>query len=165
MTPRLEIPLASADVAHHAAPQRARAIRILLIEDNLADARLVMEMFSELGAARFELQHADRMSIGLMHLEREHFDALLLDLSLPDSQGLKGVERILAQVPTLPIVVLTGLDDERLSLTALEQGVQDYLVKGQVGADLLACTLRHAAPDPGFAAVFTRVPWCRAGAL
>lgn len=100
MTPRLEIPLASADVAHHAAPQRARAIRILLIEDNLADARLVMEMFSELGAARFELQHA-----------------------------------------------------------------QDYLVKGQVGADLLACTLRHAAPDPGFAAVFMRVPWCRAGAL
>lgn len=144
MTSKLQIPLASSPAALHATPQRVSAIRVLLIEDNLADARLVMEMFLELGAARFELLHTDRMSTGLMHLEREHFDALLLDLSLPNSQGLQGVERILAQVPTLPIVVLTGLDDERSSLIALEHGVQDYLVKGQVGADLLARTLRHA---------------------
>lgn len=126
------------------AAQRLTAIRVLLIEDNPADARLVREMFLELGTERFELEHADRMTAGLTCLERQGFDALLLDLSLPDSQGLAGIERVLTQVPTLPIVVLTGLDDERLSLTALEHGAQDYLVKGQVGADLLARTLRHA---------------------
>lgn len=137
------IPFA-APAAQRDEPQRLTAVRVLLIEDNPADARLVREMFLELGADRFELEHADRMTAGLTRLERQSFDALLLDLSLPDSQGLAGIERVLAQVPTLPIVVLTGLDDERLSLTALEHGAQDYLVKGQVGADLLARTLRHA---------------------
>lgn len=144
MAPKSQIPLLSVSAAARHNLQRVAAIRVLLIEDNPADVRLVWEMFLELGAERFELQHTDRMSSGLVHLEREHFDALLLDLSLPDSRGLEGVERILAQVPTIPIVVLTGLDDERTSLTALEHGAQDYLVKGQVGADLLARTLRHA---------------------
>lgn len=144
MTPKLQISLDSASAALGHNLQRKAAIRVLLIEDNPADARLVLEMFLEFGADRFELQQADRMSTRLMCLEREHVDAPLLDLSLPDSQGLEGVERILEQIPTLPIVVLTGLDDERSSLTALEHGVQDYLVKGQVGADLLARTLRHA---------------------
>lgn len=124
--------------------QRLAAIRVLLVEDNPADVRLVQEMFVELGADRFELAQTELLAAALTRLERENFDVLLLDLSLPDSQGLAGVERVLTRAPTLPIVVLTGLDDEKLSLTALEQGAQDYLVKGQVGADLLARTLRQA---------------------
>ncbi len=81
---------------------------------------------------------------GLARLARDRFDAVLLDLSLPDAQGLNTVTQVLATSPGIPIVVLTGYDDQELALQAVQQGAQDYLVKGQVQADLLSRAIRYA---------------------
>ena len=121
-----------------------KAIRILLIEDNPGDARLIREMLIEAGGARFQLGCVDRLSAGLEHLAQERVDVLLLDLGLPDSQGLDTLARAQAQVPELPIVVLTGLDDEALATRAVQQGAQDYLVKGQVESSPLARAVHYA---------------------
>ena len=127
----------------------AKSITILLVEDNTGDARLIHEILSEAGedspgSPEFDLVHADRLSTGLAYLEECDIDVILLDLSLPDSQGLDTFNEVYAQAPEMPIVVLTGLDDETLAITAVREGAQDYLVKGQVDNDLLICALRYA---------------------
>ncbi len=119
-------------------------MRILLIEDNPGDVRLLREHVAEGGAGRFELTHADRLSAGLKRLVETSFDVVLLDLSLPDSQGSDTVFRIRAKSNRMPIVVLTGVEDEALGLRLIQLGVQDYLVKGQVTGPLLTRSLRYA---------------------
>ncbi|MBC8264007.1 MAG: PAS domain S-box protein [Anaerolineales bacterium] len=120
-------------------------IRALLIEDNPGDARLIREMLKEAGAAQFELACADRLSTGLERLAERDIDVVLLDLGLPDSQGLDTLGRVLAEPPGAPvIVVLTGLDDEALAIQAVRVGAQDYLVKGQVDGNLLGRAMRYA---------------------
>ena len=121
-----------------------KAIRILLIEDNPGDARLLRETISESGAAAFTLQHADRMSRGLEILDRDEVDLVLLDLSLPDCQGLDALTLTHSKAPRLPIVLMTGLDDEDLAVRALRLGAQDYLVKGQVEGRVLVRAIRYA---------------------
>ncbi len=118
--------------------------RILLIEDNPADARLVLEILAEDNAHEFELQLTDRMSTGLNLLRQESFEAVLLDLSLPDSRDLDTVKRVCLAVPHLPILVLTGLRDEVLAVQAVHTGAQDYLIKGQVEGHALARAIRYA---------------------
>ncbi|MFZ5917279.1 MAG: PAS domain S-box protein [Chloroflexota bacterium] len=123
----------------------AKDLNILLIEDNPGDARLIREMLADAGPARFRLACADRLSTGLERLAQGGVEAVLLDLGLPDSQGLDTLRRVVAELPLAPtIVVLTGLDDEELGLRAIEAGAQDYLVKGQVDANLLSRALRYA---------------------
>ena len=119
-------------------------IKVLLIEDNPGDVRLIQEMVREAGAARFELAHLERLDEGLKRLGEEVFDVLLVDLSLPDSQGLDTFIRAQAQAPEVPIIVLTGLIDETLGVEAVRKGAQDYLVKGQVDGNLLARSMRYA---------------------
>lgn len=119
-------------------------MRILLIEDNPGDVRLLRQHLAEGGARRFELVHADRLSAGLERLAETSFDVVLLDLSLPDSQGPDTVFRIRAASNRMPIVVLTGVEDEALGLQLIQSGVQDYLVKGQVSSPLLTRSLRYA---------------------
>ena len=118
--------------------------RVLLVEDNPADARLLRELLSEARHERFEIVHVDRVSAALSRLADGEFEAMLLDLSLPDGAGLETVTRMLRQVPTIPIVVLTGLDDETLALRSVQAGAQDYLVKGQVTSQLLVRAIRYA---------------------
>ncbi len=118
--------------------------RILLVEDNPGDARLLHEALVEAGSAEFELVHVWRLSEALERLENERFDAILLDLSLPDGQGLDVVARLGREAIGIPFVVLTGLDDEEMALKAVREGAQDYLVKGQVHGTLLARALRYA---------------------
>jgi diguanylate cyclase (GGDEF)-like protein len=117
---------------------------LLLIEDNPGDARLFREMLEEQGSRDFELAHVERMCDAEKHLAEHKVDIILLDLGLPDEQGLKAIRRAHAATPGVPLVVLTGLDDETLAVQALQQGAQDYLVKGQIEARGLLRALRYA---------------------
>ena len=116
---------------------------ILLIEDNPGDARLIRELLREAGPA-FRLEHKDRLSAGLERFAEGDIDAVLLDLSLPDSHGLETLSKMHALAVGAPILVLTGLNDEALGFEAVQQGAQDYLVKGQVDAPLLVRSIRYA---------------------
>jgi len=118
--------------------------KVLMIEDNPRDARLIREMLSEVRGALFDLKCADQLSTGLERLTAGGVDVLLLDLILPDSQGLNTFTKAYAQAPEIPIVVLTGLDDETLAVKAVREGAQDYLVKGQVDGNLLERSMRYA---------------------
>ena len=119
-------------------------IHVLLIEDNPGDARLLRELLQETGSSQFELVHADRFSEALARLSERRFDVVLLDLSLPDAQGLETISRLGGQADGTPIVILTGLNDEEIAIRALQQGAQDYLVKGQADGQLLARSLRYS---------------------
>ena len=121
------------------------SISILLIEDNPGDARLIQEMLGEARPATFNLERVDRLASGIDHLQRNHqVDVVLTDLGLPDSQGWDTFARVRATVPHVPIIVLTGLDDEATALKAISEGAQDYLVKGQVQGYLLPRAIRYA---------------------
>ena len=131
-----------------------KVIRILLIEDNPGDARLIQEMLSEGGDGRFEVEVVGRLSAGLEHLEQEDIDlvlvdVVLLDLGLPDSSGLDTLVRVHTEAPDMPIVVLTGLADEAVSAEALRKGAQDYLVKGRVDSNVLVRAMRYSTQSKG----------------
>src|SRR5580693_305203 len=117
---------------------------ILLIEDNLGDARLLREMLGEQGSHDIELTHVQCMSDAEKYLSQRAVDMILLDLGLPDARGLGAIRRAHAAAPCVPLVVLTGLDDESLAKQALQEGAQDYLIKGQIEARGLLRALRYA---------------------
>ena len=119
-------------------------IRVLLVEDNPGDARLIQEMLAEGKVSRFDLVCADRFSDGMARLAERAIDVVLLDLSLPDSRGLETFVQMQDQVPDVPVLVLTGFDDEDLGVQAVREGAQDYLVKGQVDQHLLVRAVHYA---------------------
>jgi signal transduction histidine kinase len=119
-------------------------IRLLLVEDGAADALLLQYMLAEVNDESFEVTHVELMSEAIARLADDSFDAILLDLSLPDSRGVGTVAQINAAVPHLPIVVMTGLDDQTTGMEAVRQGAQDFLTKGQVGGRLLTRAIRYA---------------------
>src|SRR5947207_1191773 len=104
------------------------AVRVLLVEDSPCDATLIELMLSEVTRERFVVGRADRLASALQHLKEQKSDVMLLDLSLPDSRGLDTVREIRAAAPELPVVVLTGLDDEDLAIETMRHGTQDYLI-------------------------------------
>ncbi len=119
--------------------------RVLLVEDNPGDAELLALMLAQApGGPPFVSDHVDRLAAGLARLRRGDIDVVLLDLSLPDSQGLATFHRMKAEAPAVPIVVMSGLNDETLAVQAVHEGAQDYLVKGEVDGRLLARPLRYA---------------------
>ncbi|HEX2054918.1 MAG TPA: PAS domain S-box protein, partial [Nitrospiraceae bacterium] len=117
---------------------------ILLVEDNKGDARLLKLLLEEADPTRFKLTHVDRLADGISCLQKGGIDVVLLDLSLPDSYGFETLNRMHAEAAGIPIVVLTGIEDEALGLQLIQHGAQDYLVKGQVTAPLLQRSLRYA---------------------
>ncbi|QSJ21149.1 response regulator [Nostoc sp. UHCC 0702] len=119
-------------------------IKVLLVEDNPGDVLLLQEFLKEVTTARVELQPVEQLSEALECLVNDSFDVMLLDLSLPDSQGMETFVRATHQAKATPIIVLTGIDDETLALRAMQEGAQDYLVKGQVTGDLLVRSMRYA---------------------
>lgn len=119
-------------------------IKVLLIEDNPGDARLIQEMMVEPGRGSYQFEYADRLSQGLEHLDNGGVDVILLDLSLPDVQGLDAFDRVQAKVPAVPVVVLTGFDDEMLAIEVMRHGAQDYLVKGDVDSTVLYRAVRYS---------------------
>ncbi|MEH2319666.1 hybrid sensor histidine kinase/response regulator [Nostoc sp.] len=119
-------------------------IKVLLVEDNSGDVFLLQEFLKEVTTVVVNLIPVERLSEALNYLANEIFDAILLDLSLPDSQGLETFVIAHHQAKATPIIVLTGLNDETLAIRAMQQGAQDYLVKGQVTGDLLVRSMRYA---------------------
>ncbi|QLE54700.1 response regulator [Nostoc sp. TCL26-01] len=126
-------------------------IRVLLVEDNPGDVFLIQELIKEVNTVKVELKPVDELSAALNILAnmsdgeaRLGFDVMLLDLSLPDSQGIETFVRANTQAKIIPIIVLTGIDDQNLALRAMQEGAQDYLVKGQVSGDLLIRSMRYA---------------------
>ncbi len=117
---------------------------LLLIEDNPGDARLVQELLREASASEFHVDWVDRLSTGLDRLKKGNVDVVLLDLSLPDSTGLSTYTRIVESGPPVPIVVLTGYEDQSLALEAVRQGAQDYLAKFDATPYVLARSVRYA---------------------
>jgi diguanylate cyclase (GGDEF)-like protein/PAS domain S-box-containing protein len=118
--------------------------KLLLVEDSPGDARLLREMLNEEDTLNTELTHVQYMSDAERHLAQQTTDIILLDLGLPDAQGLEAVRRARAAAPRVPLVVLTGLDDESLAAQALQEGAQDYLIKGDISTRGLLRALRYA---------------------
>jgi DNA-binding NarL/FixJ family response regulator len=118
---------------------------LLIIEDNPGDVRLLREMLDENDSHRAELIHAGTMHEAMQHLAKNAVDIILLDLGLPDAQGLAAIKSIRAAAPQVPLVVLTGMDDELLAMRSLQEGAQDYLIKGQVETRGLLRALRYAS--------------------
>jgi PAS domain S-box-containing protein len=121
-----------------------RSITILLVEDNPGDVRLLRELLKEVSDTPFVLTSVERLDGALAYLAKEQVDVILLDLSLPDSQGLETFTKIHDRASATPIVVLTGLDREILTQQVMQAGAQDYLVKGQVQGALLMRSMRYA---------------------
>lgn len=118
--------------------------KILLVEDNPLDARLVTGMIERAENLTGEVIHAARLSEALDFLSADQFSVILLDLNLPDSIGLETLGRIHQVASQIPVIVVTGQDDEALAVNAAEKGAQDYLVKGEFNRNLLIRTIRYA---------------------
>ena len=123
-------------------PAPSEPSTVLLIEDNDGDAHLIREMLRD--AAGFRLEWAEQLTTGLERLDRGGLAVVLLDLSLPESQGLDSFFHVHRRAPYVPVVVLTGSRDEELGIRAVQSGAQDYLIKGQVDGPLLGRSLRYA---------------------
>jgi PAS domain S-box-containing protein len=119
-------------------------IRVLLVEDHLAEARLLQELLSMNGLTQFEVSHVNRLQAAIVELTQQSYQVVLLDLTLPDSYELASLERLIALFPKLPIVVLTNTNDENLAIEAMRRGAQDYLVKRSVNGEVLVRSLRYA---------------------
>lgn len=125
-------------------------IRVLLIEDDQADAFLIQELLADSAADKkveainAVIHHVERLADGIQRATKDEFDIIISDLGLPDSQGLTTVRKLAAAVQHIPIVVMTGLDDQQLGFEAVYAGAQDYLVKGRVSGEMLVRSIRYA---------------------
>lgn len=119
-------------------------VRVLLVEDNPGEAELIMEMLSKDGSTLFEVECVVRLSEALKCLKADRFDIVLLDLKLPDSDGLATLRSMRQQASRLPVVVLTGNSDDRVALAAIQEGAQDYLVKGEIDKNLITRSIKYA---------------------
>ncbi len=122
----------------------AEVLRILLIEDSPTDALLIRATLEDGMATPFTLNRVDKLSAGLERLRHHDVDLLLVDLTLPDSSGLETFLKVHEQAPHVPIVVLTGIADHELALSAVRQGAQDYLVKNAIADGFLPHVVRFA---------------------
>ncbi|MCT7949983.1 PAS domain S-box protein [Ancylothrix sp. C2] len=121
-----------------------KTIDILLVEDNRADIALIQELLSCAKTVKCIVVAVSRLAQAIEELNNQHFDVILLDLSLPDSVGMETLLKVQEQAPAIPIVVMTGLDDEELAVEAVSLGAQDYLLKTQTTADFLVRSIRYA---------------------
>lgn len=124
--------------------RESEALKVLVVEDNPGDVRLLQEALLDAREGQFELLYAERVDRALQYLVDRPFDVILLDLALPDSHGLETLTQMTAAAPSVPVVVLTGAREESLSVEAIRAGAQDYLVKGQITGALLTQSLRYA---------------------
>ena len=120
------------------------SLTLLLIEDSPLYTRLLEQILQHEPNNPFSLEHANSLQSGLRRLIHSGIDVILLDLSLPDSAGLYTLSQVQAKAPHLPIVIFSSLDDEQTTVQAIQNGAQDYLVKGQFNGQLLLRSLRYA---------------------
>lgn len=121
-----------------------KVLKILLIEDNPGDARLIEEFLSETEASGLELEWVECLSDGIERLGKRDIEVVLLDLSLPDSTGFDTFKKLHEKAPEVAIIVFTGLDDKEMGVRAVQAGAQDYLVKGKVDPHLLVRSIQYA---------------------
>ena len=126
------------------APEPGPRTKVLLVEDNPGDAQLIEIMLADSGSDFFVLETVERLQQGLRRVRRGDVGVVLLDLSLPDSQGLATFSQLHAEAPSIPIIVLSGLNDTTVAVQAVQEGAQDFLVKGQVDGQLLVRAMRYA---------------------
>jgi PAS domain S-box-containing protein len=119
-------------------------IHALLIEDDPDDILLLKETLLEVGLGKIKLDYADRLSRGLIQLSGQSYDIILLDLNLPDSRGLDTLNTTIKRFPKLPVVVLSGLADDAITIEAVRRGAQDYLVKGEISGPLVMRVVQYA---------------------
>ena len=144
-----------ANVLNGAAPEKVSAklgatradlsrVKVLLIEDNPGDARLIQIMLEDAADDLFQIEQVERLSAAFERLAAGGIGVVLSDLSLPDSHGLDTFVQLHARAPQVPIIVLSGLNDTTVAVQAVHQGAQDYLIKGQVDGQLLVRAMRYA---------------------
>ena len=121
-----------------------KTLSILVVEDSSSDANLLYQTFLKAGKSDWSLTITERLSKGIAEAKASHFDIVLLDLSLPDSDGLETVETFVRAVPNIPAIVLTIASDEKLALAAINKGAQDYLVKGEITPALLVRAIAYS---------------------
>src|SRR3984885_8332076 len=121
-----------------------QAMKVLMVEDNAVSAQLAKSMLMHADASSFEVQTAGSLMDALDLLGAGGFDVILLDLSLPDSDGIGTLTAIRVHAPHVPVLVLTGSNNETLANSAQQHGAQDYIVKGQFDGISLARALRYA---------------------
>jgi len=121
-----------------------KLIKVLFIEDNPSDALLIQMQLSNTTKIQYKITHVDRFNKGIQCLKNNNFDVVLLDLNLPDEVGLNTIEQVHAMSSDVPIVVLTGQDDDDMGIEAVQKGAQDYLIKGKVAGALLGKSIRYA---------------------
>jgi DNA-binding response OmpR family regulator len=119
-------------------------IKVLMIEDNRGDYQLILKLLEKSENAQFELVHSPKLKSGVELLENNSFDVILLDLGLPDSNGLDSFNVILKKHPEIPTIILTGLANEETGIQAIKYGAQDYLVKGEFNGKLLVRAIQYA---------------------
>jgi len=117
-------------------------IHILLIEDKPTDILLIKRMLSTI--VNFTIEQVARLSAGLERLDQGDIDVILMDIVLPDGDGIESIKKVDTMFPGVPIVVLTGFPDEATGIRAIQEGAQDYLVKGRINADALIRILRYS---------------------
>jgi len=122
----------------------ARRFRVLLVEDNAGDARLIQESLADSQNEPFDIETADRLATALLRLKQGGIDAILLDLALPDSTGQETFAKAKAQAPAIPIIVLTGHGDEELALKMVRGGAQDFVPKVDLNGTVLSRAIRYA---------------------
>ena len=123
---------------------KKKSVRALLIEDDPLIAQLIRKMLDKVRDISFDLVHAESLSAGLEYLKDGQFVIILLDLGLPDSSGIKTLNKVYDQALDIPIIVFTGQDDEALGVNAVNAGAEDYLIKGQTDSKSLVRALRYA---------------------
>jgi len=119
-------------------------VAVLLIEDNRAQAQFIREVLRDVKEAQFHIEHKGLLAAGLKRIAQGGIDIVLLDLGLPDSDGLSTLSSVRGRAPDVPVVVLTGMDDGEMALTAVREGAQDYVVKGQEDGAGLARSMLYA---------------------
>ena len=123
---------------------KTKTCTVLLIEDDPADAQLIMEILREESENAMEILHMDNLARGLEALAQGRIDVVLLDLTLPDSSGHNTFVKLHEHVSTIPVIVLTGMDDKEMAIRIVQEGAQDYLVKSLVDYTMLARSIRYS---------------------
>ena len=121
-------------------------INVLIVEDNPGDRILIIQMLRSVETPRFELMHAPNLASALEQVHSGGHDVILLDLNLPDSEDLETLQRMHAEVPKIPIIVLTGMAGQKMGLETMARGACDYLIQGKIDAHLLVqAIIRHVS--------------------
>ena len=123
---------------------KKQPIKILLVEDNPGDARNILEMLNENDNPNYDIYQTSRLDDGIKILVKDHFDLILLDLCLPDSEGMDTFNIMKYNAPDLPIIVLTGLKQDIFAVSAVGRGAKDYLVKDEINSKLLEICIENA---------------------